>query len=99
MPNTIEGMTEWTRTRSGAFQRRYFDKVLDLRNEFAQLHIRDEELDNFFRYRGMIEQANRQMGATQSPHQIDSSIQPMQIERVAERLRALADKIPQAKQP
>ncbi len=64
-----------------------------MRNEFAQLHIRDQRLDDFFRYQGMIEDANEQLAVMQPPRNIDFPILPQQIEQVAERLRVLADEI------
>ncbi len=93
MPTDSEGVMKWTRSRSGYFKFRFFERVLDLRNEFAQLHLRDQELDDFFKYQGMIENANRQLSALPQPQRIDHPILPQEIERVAERLKILADQI------
>jgi hypothetical protein len=94
MPSSPEETQRWTSSRSHYFRFRFFEKVLDIRNEFAQLHLRDERLDDFFKYQGMIEQANRQMAAANPGHEIDVPILPQQIEEVAERLKILANQIP-----
>lgn len=88
-----EEITQWTRSRSSYFRWKFFDRVLDMRNEFAQLHIRDQRLDDFFKYQGMIEQANRQLAAAQPQRQIDSLVLPQEIEMVAERLKVLAEQL------
>jgi hypothetical protein len=94
MPTKPEEREQWVRSRSSYFRFRFFEQVLDLRNEFAQLHLRDERLDDFFKYQGMIEQANRQMALVNAGHNIDAPILPQQIEEVAERLKILANQIP-----
>lgn len=94
MPNKPDEIEAWTRSRSGYFRFRFFERVLEIRNEFAQLHLRDQRLDDFFKYQGMIEQANRQMAAANPGREIDSPILPQTIEEVAERLKVLANQIP-----
>jgi hypothetical protein len=64
-----------------------------MRNEFAQLHIRDEKLDEFFTDEGFIEQANRAMAQTAAGRS-PIAILPQEIEDVAERLKVLANEIP-----
>jgi hypothetical protein len=94
MPKTARaGLIQWTKNRSNYFRGNFFDRVLDMRNEFAALHLRDEKLDDFLKYQGMIEQANKQMAANQSTQQTDSLILPQEIEDIAERLTVLADQI------
>jgi hypothetical protein len=87
MPSKPEEIQAWTRSRSSYFRFRFFERVLDTRNEFAQLHLRDERLDDFFKFQGVIEQANRQLAAASPGREIDAPILPQQIEEVAERLR------------
>jgi|SRR6266404_481506 len=94
MPTKPEEIQAWTRSRSSYFRFRFFERILDIRNEFAQLHLRDERLDDFFKYQGMIEQANRQMAAASPGREIDAPMLPQQIEEVAERLKVLANQIP-----
>jgi hypothetical protein len=94
MPTKPEEIQAWTRSRSSYFRFRFAERVLDIRNEFAQLHLRDERLDDFFKFQGMIEQANRQMAAASPGREIDAPILPQQIEEVAERLKVLANQIP-----
>ncbi len=93
MPTTGNELSRWIKNRSGYFRWRFFERVLDIRNEFAQLHLRDERLDDFFKYQGMIEQANKQMAAIDPQRQIDTPLLPQQVEEVAERLRVLAEQI------
>lgn len=94
MPSKPEEIQAWTRSRSSYFRFRFFERVLDIRNEFAQLHLRDQPLDDFFKYQGMIEQANRQMAAANPGRETDTPLLPQQIEEVAERLKILANQIP-----
>lgn len=92
MPMKEPEMGMWTQERSEYFHMRFFDRVLDIRNEFIQLHIRDRDLDDFFKFEGMAEDANKQIAATQ-PGRKQILTSPMQIENVAERLRFLADQL------
>jgi hypothetical protein len=46
MPTTEPEMGQWVRGLSDYFRWRLFERVLDIRNEFAQLHLRDQELDS-----------------------------------------------------
>lgn len=93
MPTTPEGVIEWTNRRSRYFKFRFFDKVLELRNEFAQLHYRDQKLDDFFKYQGVIETANKDFAAMRQSQLTEYPILPQQIEEIAERLKILADQI------
>jgi len=67
----------WVKIRSRHFRGYFFQRALDIKNEFAQLHIRDQELDDFFQYTGIA----------------DTLILPQTIESVAQRIKVLADKI------
>jgi hypothetical protein len=94
-----EDVLKWEQARAGHFRLIEFDKVLAIRNEFAELHYHDERLDDFFKYQGMIEDANKQMAAI-GRKQNDILISPLDIEGVCERLRVLADQVkPIAQEP
>ena len=91
MPTTGEEVTKLTKSRSSYFRFRFYENVLDIRNEFSQLHLRDERLDDFFKYQGMIEDAKKQLSAVGK--QMNVPVLPQQIEEVAERLKVLAHHI------
>ena len=91
---TLEQMEDWTRRRSDKFRYVFLPRVLEIRNEFAQLHLRDRELDEFFETEETISQASRQLAGTGQQRHVDRVILPQEIEEVAERLRALAGQIP-----
>ncbi len=93
---TLEQMEDWNRRRSNKFRFVFFNRVLDIRNEFAQLHLRDRRLDEFFEVEKMVEQANSQLAVPGQQRQVDRQILPQEIEDVAERLRALAGQLPRA---
>lgn len=84
MPKTEEGITQWTRSRSNYFKFRFVKRVIDLRDEFAQLHIREQDLDSFialYREHPLHLMEDRYF------------ILPQKIERVAECLIKLAEQI------
>jgi hypothetical protein len=100
MPAAPEERQQWTRSRSQFFRFRFFPAVLDIRNEFTQLHLRDQRLDDFLKYQGMAEQANQQILAISTVNrQIEIPILPMEIEEVAERLRVLGSQAIQRAAP
>lgn len=96
MPTDAAGIQNWTRSRAAYFRFRFFERVLDLRNEFAQLHLRDQRLDDFFKYQGMVEEANRQMVAAGNAGAANNVglLLPQEIEDVAEQLKILAKQLP-----
>ncbi len=71
---------------SNQFHNNFFEKVKDIRNEFAKHEIGDPELDEFFTTQEKFDQMNPR-----------ALILPQEIEEVATRLKALAQEIP--KQP
>lgn len=93
MPTTQKDNEQWVENRSAFFKFRFLERVIEIRNEFSQLHIRDENLDDFLKYQGMIEDANKRLSVTGSPHRINTPILPQQIEEVSERLRILAEQL------
>ncbi len=97
MPTAPEERAQWYSARSNDFRWESLEEVIDIRNEFAQLHIRDEELEKSLKYVGLTEQGNNE----QEKEQIkvlcqpfgNSTIPPMSIEQIAERLLVMADQI------
>jgi hypothetical protein len=91
IPSNGDGVLQWARERSNYFKFRFFERALNIRNEFAQLHIRDQRLDDFFKHQGMIEAARRQLAP--SGKTLRADILPQTIQEVAERLRFLTTEI------
>lgn len=89
---TVEQMEDWNRRRSNKFRFTFFARVLDIRNEFAQLHLRDKRLDQLVDEEERVAQANEQLAAAGKQGQIN--ILPQEIEEVAERLKVLAVQVP-----
>jgi hypothetical protein len=95
MPTTQDGqqaIMEWMQNRSTEFRGRFFKRALDLRNEFSELHLRDESLDDFFMNQGVLEDAKKRMSGT-GLNPLDFPIPTLEIEEVAERLQVLAGQI------
>lgn len=101
VPTNQDELAERDRTvraLSNHFRTNFFDKVMGMREEFAQFHLKDRQLDVFFEDRKTTEQADREMEAVDPSHKSEP-ISPMEIEEVAERLRALANQIPVEREP
>lgn len=77
MPTGQEEKWEWMKSRSLFFRTRFYHRALQLRNEFAQFHLQDEQLELFFKYQKEEDDYN-------------NPIIPIEIEGVAERLKVLA---------
>ena len=92
-PTTAVDSKQWMKIRSSFFRWKFIKRILEIRNEFSQLHLRDQGLDDFFNYQGMIEDTNKQLSMTGQPQRIDNFILPQQIESVAESLVALAEQV------
>ncbi len=92
-PTDPEEIHKWHQARSVYFRKRFLEKVLDLRNEFSQLHLRDKCLDNFFDEEDMIQDVNRRLATVGKAERIDVFLSAPEIEEVAERLRVLAEQI------
>lgn len=86
-PTTSEGWRNWNDTCSVAFHSMYYQRVVDIRNEFAELHLRDIELDDFIKGQDMMKQnpSTSILWWTSTP--------PVEIESVAERLTILAEEL------
>jgi hypothetical protein len=82
---SLEEVLSWNDRRSDYFRVRFITKVIELKNEFAQVHVRDEWLDDFFmrdEVVGQVASSNRQ-----------KTIIPQGLEQIAERLRVLANQV------
>jgi hypothetical protein len=83
---------QWIQRRSNYFRSRFYERVLDMRNEFSTLHFRDEQLDDFFKEDGVMENMNKQLIAA-GQKTFDLPIAPQTIVEISERLMVLANKI------
>lgn len=92
MPTTFKENIEWNERRSDTFKFFCLKKVLDIRNEFAQLHIKDKRLEDFFKYQGIIEVSNKKMAELLQP-KMSNDIDAIEIKWVAESLVFLAKQI------
>lgn len=82
---TEEAHLKWVQNTSEYFKWKYFEKALELRDEFAQLHIKEPDLDYFFKSQASYEGDNRQY---------KHPILNWEILKVRDCLKAMADKIP-----
>lgn len=73
----VQANLQWVKNRSSYFRFRFLQRVIEMRDEFAQLHLRDTQLDEYLKNERMDSAFN---------------IPPQSIQSVAERLRVLADK-------
>lgn len=96
-PTTSSIWKQWSqsaRNLSHVFRHKYFEKVLYIRNEFSTLHIRNEQLDDFFRQQAVIEDANKQMATMQRPQGSIIEVNPTEILEVAKCLKRLGELLP-----
>lgn len=77
MPTQIDERIAWGQTRCWYFRNNFQDRVVKIHNEFADLHLEDNELNEF-------------VGNTKYK---DSPFTPVEIQLVAERLLVLASKV------
>jgi len=90
-PTSTEDYVSWAKSRSEHFKHRFMERIIEIRNEFSQLHIRDQDLDEILKYKGIQEDAKKRLASIPELQHIDLQILPWQIERLAERLAILAD--------
>jgi len=95
MPTGTEELQQWVHSRSSYFRWTFLPKVLELRNEFAQIHLKDQELDDFFSAEGMIEETTHVIAPRTTQSVLGHDILPQRMERIAERLQVLANQVPQ----
>jgi len=94
MPEDKEGMLKWNISASNRFRARYLKRVADIRKEFADLHLRDEQLDQSFEGIESLDIERQQIGhKTGNPFMDDGLILPVEIEQIAERLKVLAAQV------
>jgi hypothetical protein len=88
---------DWIAARGAVFRAEYFKQALDIRNEFVQLHLRDNGLDQFFSDREKVQEEKQEMarsGLDNTPqYRMLDRLFPMQIEDVAVGLWNLAQRI------
>lgn len=90
-PGDVQGNLRWERSRSSYFRFRFLKRAVDLRNELAQLHLRDRRLDEFMKDQRKMEEVQREAKGTPIERQMETDISPPEIEEVAEGLRILGD--------
>jgi hypothetical protein len=92
MPTEREAVMQWNRSRSIYFEFRFLQPLSDIRDEFAQLHIRDRELDDFFSYRATEMESTSRPDDTRIPR-LRTTILPLEIESIAKHLALMASQI------
>jgi hypothetical protein len=98
IPTNPEEYGKWLRFRSLRFRFQFRPHVLDLRHEFAELHFRDDQLDDFLKSEGVLEDDKKLSGAPgRSEIGTERPLMLIEIEEVAVSLRHLAVQLP--KQP
>jgi len=91
MPTTPKEYGEWKDRRSWIFRGRFLPRVLEIRNEFAQLHMRYQDLDDSLKWCGVVEQADKM--AVGTTIQSERRLLPMEIQQIADRLVVLANQV------
>ena len=86
MPETEkEGLSKWMKSRSGYFKFRFLQDVININNEFAEMHIKDPHLDSFLYPKSLII-----IGMDPKHGRL---ILSQEIEEIALSLRNMADQI------
>lgn len=94
MPADQKARENWTINTSHYFRFRFLKRVLDIRQEFADLHLRDTELDDYIHTIEMIDNARQMSDRPTGNTTVDNGlILPETIEEIAERLIVLANQI------
>jgi hypothetical protein len=97
MPTNPKQNQGWIVERSSYFRWKFDKEIRELKNEFSQLHLRDKELDDFFKYLDMQDTSNKRLAEldpSRDPHENTKSIiLPQQIESIAYRFQVLAQQI------
>lgn len=99
MPNGPKASLKWAAARSEYFRYRFLGRVTEIRDEFAQLHMRDTVLDQILESQKAIESANQELRKSRPGVQPHPTIQPQEIAEVAHRLQVLAEQIEQRRSP
>jgi hypothetical protein len=90
-PATPADYPAWIKRRSDYFRARFYEKVLDMRNEFTELHYRNEQLDDLLKKQAMLNVVNEKLVLMGQKDTFPMT--PYDISEVADRLKALASKI------
>ena len=94
-PDQVE---QWRQSRSRHFMFMLFKSVVDIRDEFAQLHLRDQKLDQLIDEAQKMEEYSKRIMVINPKMQI-LVFAPTEIEEVAERLNVLAKQARQRDSP
>jgi hypothetical protein len=89
MPPPGKATYDWCQNRTDYFRWKFLHPVLDMRNEFYQFHLRDDELDVFLTDEGAVKQPDGTLLIQRKPDQPMMII--MKIDEIAKRLKLLAD--------
>ncbi len=92
MPDDEDGNRVWAERRSRNFKHRFYERTIELKNEFAQLHYSDHWLDEYFKNKKMQEDANNQLKGIGKP-QREIYFMPQEIEKIAMHIRKLSEQI------
>jgi hypothetical protein len=93
MPTGMEENKRWVESRSGYFKFRFLGRVFEMRNEYAQLHIQDEELDTYLQSIVDSQKMRDSMPPDRRKDFPEMPILPMEIESISDRLKVLASQI------
>ena len=80
-------------SQSGYFRWKFLADVKSMHAEFAELHLRSQDLDDFLRYEEIDENARRTPSQPGFPPHKDRVISPFEVTSVVEGLRVLAGQL------
>ncbi len=89
MPTGGEELIRRLESRSRYFKWKFYQRVVEIRDELALFHRKDKYLDDFIERQQTYEQIKNQVNLPERQF----AILPQEIESVAERLRLLAEQI------
>ena len=93
-PKTGEGIIKWYKSRTSQFRFFYLNKVIAIRNELAELHYRDAELDEILTTEEGVKEVNGKMQTIPMPGLMgDHSELGSCGDDIAKRLRDLAAQV------
>jgi hypothetical protein len=99
IPQTSDGSLQWAKVHSNMFRGEFLQRLIELRNDFAQLNYKDHELDESITREIQTIQASDKAKAEAAAkgHPVNVTflwdILPQEMEHIAQRLRALAGQL------
>ena len=90
MPVDAKESQQWVLDRSGYFSYFVLPKVINIRNEFANLHSIDPELDGILEMHGVPQNIDEKFYIQGQPFHLRMPILPQEIEQISECLTKLA---------